>query len=78
MSIKSILFFIILFGCILYVYFYSEIVSRWIPTSWIIRVAVLIVGLLGVFFPTIIQKWREGDSFEELKKHMIEKYKKKE
>lgn len=78
MSIKPILFFLVLFGCIVYAYFYSETVSRWIPGSWIIRVAVLIVGLLGVFFPSVIQKWRDGDSLEELKEHMIEKYKKKE
>jgi len=52
-------------------------VNRWIPVHWIIKIIVLIIGLLGVFFPTVIQKWRDGDSVEELKEHMIEKYGKK-
>ena len=78
MSVKSILFFIVLFGLILYLYFYSETVGKWIPFGWTIRIVVLMVGLLGIFFPTVIQKWRDGDSLEEIKEHMIEKYKKKE
>jgi hypothetical protein len=77
MSYKSILFFTILFGIILFGYFYYDIFIKYFPINIVIKVVILIFGLSALFFPTIIKKYKDGENFENIKKYIIEKYKKK-
>jgi hypothetical protein len=77
MSYKSILFFIFLFGIILFGYFYYEIFIKYIPINIFIKIFLLVIGICGIFFPQIIKKLREGEDMENIKSFIIEKYKKK-
>jgi hypothetical protein len=77
MSYKSILFFISLFGIILFGYFYYDIFIKYFPINIIIKLFILVIGICGIFFPQIIKKLREGEDMENIKSFIIEKYKKK-
>ena len=77
MSYKSILFFISLFGIILFGYFYYDIFIKYFPINIIIKLFILVIGICGIFFPHIIKKLREGEDMENIKSFIIEKYKKK-
>jgi hypothetical protein len=77
MSYKSILFFIFLFGIILFGYFYYDIFIKYFPINILIKVFLLVIGVCGIFFPQIIKKLREGEDMENIKSFIIEKYKKK-
>lgn len=77
MSIKSILFFIFLFGFIIFGYFYYDIFIKYFPIHILINLFVVIIGICGLFFPQIVKKMKRGDDFEEIKNFVIQKYKKK-
>jgi hypothetical protein len=77
MSYKSILFFIFLFGIILFGYFYYDIFIKYFPINIFIKIFLLCIGICGIFFPQIIKKLREGEDMENIKLFIIEKYKKK-
>ena len=77
MSYKSILFFVFLFGIILFGYFYYEIFIKYFPINIFIKIFLLCIGICGIFFPQIIKKLREGEDIENIKSFIIEKYKKK-
>jgi hypothetical protein len=77
MSYSSIIFFIILFGLIIYCYFYYETFLKYFPIHNIINFFVIIIAISGFFFPNIIKMFREGEDTENIKKYIIEKYKKK-
>jgi hypothetical protein len=77
MSYKSILFFIFLFGIIVFGYFYYDIFIKYFPINILIKVFLLVIGICGIFFPQIIKKLREGEDMENIKSFIIEKYKKK-
>lgn len=77
MSYKSILFFIILFGIILFGYFYYDIFLQYFPINTLIKLFILIIGLCGIFVPQLISKIKEGEDIENIKKYIIEKYKRK-
>ncbi len=77
MSYKSILFFIFLFGIIIFGYFYYETFTKYFPINIFIKMFILFIGICGIFFPQIIKKLREGEDMENIKSFIIEKYKKK-
>jgi hypothetical protein len=77
MSYKPIIFFIILFLIIIFVYFNYEAFLKYFPIHFIIKILVLIIGLLGFFFPELIKMFRSGEDFENIKEYIIEKYKQK-
>ena len=77
MSIKSIIFFIIIFGIILFGYFSYDTFLKYFPINVLINFFVVIIGICGIFFPQIIKKFRSGDDIDEIKDYIIEKYKKK-
>ena len=77
LSVKSIIFFSVIFGIIIYGYFNYEIFSQYFPVSVLIKLFILILGLAGIFFPQIIRKLRDGEEYDNIKDFIIEKYKKK-
>ena len=77
MSYKPIIFFIILFLIILVIYFYYDSFLRYFPIHIIINFFILVIGLLGFFFPEIIKMFRSGVDLENIKEYIIDKYKKK-
>jgi len=77
LSIKSILFFIIIFSIIIFGYFYYDTFSYYFPISNIIKVFILFLGISAFFFPQIIKKWSEGEDVEDIKNYIIDKYQKK-
>ena len=76
MSYKSILFFMVLFGIIIFGYFYYETFTKYFPINIFIKVFLLFIGICGLFFPQITKKLREGEDMENIKSFIIEKYKK--
>ena len=76
-SYKSIIFFFILFGIIIFGYFYYDIFLKFFPINIIINIFVIIIGISGIFFPQIIKKLRAGDNMEDIMDFIIDKYKKK-
>lgn len=76
-SYKSIIFFVFIFGIIIYGYFYYETFTKYFPLQIIISFFMLIIGLCALFFPNIIKKLREGEDYEDIKEYIIEKYKRK-
>ena len=77
MSYKSIFFFCILFGIIIFGYLYYETFLKYFPINIPIKIFLLVIGICGIFFPSIIKKIKDGDDIENIKKYIIEKYKKK-
>jgi hypothetical protein len=77
MSYKSIIFFVLLFGIIIFGYYYYELFSKYFPINIVIKVFLLLIGICGIFFPQIMKKLREGEDMENIKSFIIEKYKKK-
>jgi len=77
MSYKPIIFFIILFLIILVIYFYYDSFLRYFPIHIIINFFILVIGLLGFFFPEIIKMFRGGIDLKNKKEYIIDKYKKK-
>lgn len=77
MSIKSILFFVLLFGLVIFGYFYYDTFLKYFPINIAINLFVVIIGIFGLFFPQIIKKMRNGDDFDEIKEFIIDKYRKK-
>jgi RsiW-degrading membrane proteinase PrsW (M82 family) len=77
MSYKSIIFFIFLFGIIVFGYFYYELFIKYFPINVIIKVFLLLIGVCGIFFPQVIKKIKDGEDMEDIKSFIIEKYKKK-
>lgn len=61
-SIKSILFFIVLFGLIIYVYFYYDTIFLSYPFLNIIKVVTVILAILSITFPHVMDyfKYNEG------------------
>ena len=77
MSIKSIIFFAILFGIIIFGYFYYDTFSYYFPINRAIQFFIVTLGLFAIFFPTVVKKFRDGEDIENIKDHIIEKYRKK-
>jgi len=77
MSIKSILFFGLLFIFVLFGYFYYDIFTKYFPIHILINLFVIVIGIFGVFFPEIIRKLNTGYDFNEIKDFVIHKYSKK-
>ena len=77
MTYKSIIFFSILFGIIIFGYFYYDTFIKYFPINIPIKIFLLILGICGIFFPTIIKKLRDGEDIENIKEYIIKKYKKK-
>ena len=77
MSIKSILFFSVIFGFIIFGYFYYERFLQIFPIHIIIKLFIVIIGVFSILFPQIIKKIRNGDDRDEIKTFIIKKYKKK-
>jgi len=77
MSYKSILFFIFLFGIIVFGYFYYETFIKYFPINIFIKIFLLFIGICGIFFPQVVKKFREGEDMEDIKSFIIDKYKKK-
>jgi len=77
MNYKSIIFFVLLFGIIIFGYYYYELFSKYFPINIVIKVFLLLIGICGIFFPQIMKKLREGEDMENIKSFIIEKYKKK-
>ena len=77
MSYKSIIFFIVLFGIIIFGYFSYETFTRYFPIHILIKLFIVIIGICGIFFPNIIKKLREGEDMEDIKSFIIDKYKRK-
>jgi hypothetical protein len=77
MSIKSILFFVLLFGIVIFGYFYYDIFLKYFPINIVINLFVVIIGIFGIFFPQIIKKMNNGDDYDEIKEFIIDKYSKK-
>ena len=74
MSIKSLIFFALLFLGIYYLYFntfWLELFHKYF--SFIL----LIIGIGAVFFYPISKKFFEGESLQSMKKTLVKKYKKK-
>lgn len=77
MSYKSIIFFLVLFGIIIFGYFSYETFTRYFPIHLLIKLFIVIIGICGIFFPNIIKKLREGEDMEDIKSFIINKYKRK-
>ena len=77
MSYKSIIFFIFLFGFIIFGYFCYDTFNKYFPINILIKFFIVIIGICGVFFPQIIKKLREGADNEDIKSYIIDRYKKK-
>lgn len=74
MSIKSILFFTLLFLGIYYLYFNSQ----WLDIFHkYFSFLILLIGIGAVFVYPISQKIFEGKSLKSIKKTLVKKYKKK-
>ena len=74
MSCKSILFFLIILGLIIYLYFnsfYIDLCHKYISFIF------LITGIIGVFLYPISNKIYNGDSLNSVKSLLVKKYKKK-
>ena len=77
MSIKSNIFFLVLFGLIIFGYFYYETFLQYFPINRCIQIFIVVIGISAFFFPSVIQKLRDGEDMDNIKKHIIEKYQKK-
>lgn len=77
MNIKPFIFFGIIFLFILYGFFYYDNFIKYFPIHIIIKIFVLLLGLLAMFVPHIIKKFRDGDNIDEIKLFIINKYGKK-
>ncbi len=77
MNIKPVIFFIILFGILIFGYFQYNTFIQYFPIHILISSVLLIVGILTVFFPDVMQKFKEGEDCENIKEFIIEKYKRK-
>jgi len=76
-NIKPILFFLVLFGIIVYGYFQYDTFTKYIPIPNFIKIFILIIGLAAIFFPHFMNKVKESDTMEEIKEFLVEKYGKK-
>lgn len=77
MSYKSILFFIVLFGFLIFGYFCYDKFLKIFPINIYINFFVVIIGVGAFLFPDIISKLKAGDDWTDIKKHVIEKYRKR-
>lgn len=76
MSYKSILFFAVLFGIIIFGYFYYDIFITYFPINICFKFFIVLIGICSIFFPHIIKKLRAGDDIEDIKTFIIKKYSK--
>ncbi len=67
LSIKSILFFIILFGLIIYVYMYYDTLFLSYPFLNIIKVLTVLLAILSITFPHVMDYLKYHDGSYELK-----------
>jgi len=77
MSYKSILFFVFLFGILLFGFFQYETFLYYFPIHRMIQLFVFILAILAIFFPHVIQKIKEGKNMDEIQHFIITKYQKK-
>lgn len=66
LSIKSILFFIILFGLIIYAYLYYDTLFLSYPFLNIIKVCTVILAILSITFPHIMDYFKYSDGVYKL------------
>jgi hypothetical protein len=76
-NIKPFIFFGIIFGIILVVYFNYELFSKYIPIGNLIKFFLIILGIGTLFFPQIFSKLRSGEEIDNIKEFIIKKYSKK-
>ena len=74
MSYKSIIFFVILFGVLLTIYFFYDAFIKICPIHIGIQWFVLALGIGGILFPHVFDMIKSGDDWSEVKQVMIEKY----
>ncbi len=77
MSYKPLIVFAIIFGIIIFIYFNYELFLKYFPIHIGIKIFILIVGILGIFFPEVIRMLRNGIDTDKIKEFIIDKYKKK-
>jgi hypothetical protein len=77
MNYKSIIFFAIFFGMIIYFYFHYETFVYYFPIPNLIKFGIVLIGISGFFFPHVIKMLKDGEDYENIKTFIIEKYKKK-
>ncbi len=73
-SYKSILFFMLIFGFLIFGYFCYDRFTQIIPINWFFKIIFLAIGLLSIFFPTVVSKIKTSNPNEELKKYLLDKY----
>jgi RsiW-degrading membrane proteinase PrsW (M82 family) len=71
MNIKPIIFFIIIFGIILWGYFSYDTFSKYVPIHIIIKVVLFGVALIAMFIPQMVDKFKEGKDMNDIKKFMV-------
>ena len=76
-NIKAYIFFFIIFSIIIFAYFNYDIFLKYCPINNLIKLSIVIIGVLSFFAPGVIKKLKEGDDINDIKKYIIEKYKKK-
>jgi len=77
MSYKSIIFFAILFGIIIFGYLCYDTFTKYFPIHIVFKVGFLIVGVGAVLFPHIFEMLRDNESTDTIKDYLIDKYKTK-
>ena len=73
MSVKPIIFFVIIFLILIYLYFNSEFIMK---CQSIIKYIAIIIGILMIFLYPISNQIYGDFDYEELKETMIDKFKK--
>ncbi len=74
MSWKSIFFFIVLFGILIFGYYCYDTFTYFFPIHWIFKFFFAIAGLLAILFPFVIQKIKAGYNMDDVKNFMVKKY----
>ncbi len=62
LSIKSIIFFVILFGIIIYAYIYYDTLFLSYPFLNIIKILTVILAILSITFPHVMDYFKYNDS----------------
>lgn len=75
MSIKSILFFAVIFVILLFMYFNNEYLSN---IQNVIRFLFVIAGIGAIFFYPIVKNYHGNYDYNSFKKYLVKNYKKNE
>ena len=69
---KPYLFFGIIISIILIFYYFFDKIRPYLP----IKVIIILIGIISIFFPEIIKKIKEGYHTSDIKNYIYKKYKK--